>query len=68
MMEDAKGQGPTEVKSRYFKLKEGKITDRPKTCPKCGGGVYLAMHDDRLNCGSCGYTKWISKEDKEEDQ
>lgn len=26
-----------------------------KTCPKCGPGVYLAEHKDRMSCGKCGY-------------
>ena len=24
-------------------------------CPKCGSGVKLAEHKDRLSCGKCGY-------------
>ena len=24
-------------------------------CPKCGKGVFLAEHNDRLTCGNCGY-------------
>ncbi|MEW5996530.1 MAG: ribosomal S27a family protein [Candidatus Micrarchaeota archaeon] len=26
-----------------------------KHCPKCGPGVRLAQHKDRLSCGKCGY-------------
>lgn len=26
-----------------------------KTCPKCGSGVRLADHKDRLSCGKCSY-------------
>jgi len=25
-------------------------------CPKCGPGIFLAMHKDRQTCGHCGYT------------
>jgi len=26
-----------------------------RSCPKCGPGVRLAEHRDRLSCGRCGY-------------
>jgi len=32
-----------------------------KTCPKCGAGYYLAKHSNRLTCGHCSYTEFISK-------
>ena len=28
-----------------------------KSCPKCGPGVFMADHKDRLACGKCGYTE-----------
>jgi small subunit ribosomal protein S27Ae len=28
-----------------------------KTCPKCGPGIFLANHKDRVSCGKCGYTE-----------
>ncbi len=32
-------------------------------CPKCGKGVYLGKHKnpERLVCGKCGYTEFLSK-------
>jgi small subunit ribosomal protein S27Ae len=32
---------------------QGKL--KVKNCPKCGKGVYLANHKDRLYCGRCHY-------------
>jgi small subunit ribosomal protein S27Ae len=32
-----------------------------KTCPKCGSGVFLAQHKDRLTCGKCGYMEVAEK-------
>ncbi|MCL4517987.1 MAG: 30S ribosomal protein S27ae [Thaumarchaeota archaeon] len=29
-----------------------------KECPRCGRGVFLAEHKDRLTCGKCGYTSF----------
>lgn len=26
-----------------------------KFCPKCGPGIFLAAHKDRVTCGKCGY-------------
>lgn len=37
---------------------EGEKTKRKnKFCPKCGAGVFLAEHKDRLSCGRCSYTE-----------
>ena len=29
-----------------------------RPCPKCGPGVHLALHSNRLSCGRCGYTEY----------
>lgn len=31
-------------------------------CARCGEGVFMADHGDRLSCGRCGYTEF-RKED-----
>ena len=36
-----------------------------KNCPKCGDGVFLAEHKDRLSCGQCGYTEFKGKKQPE---
>lgn len=39
-----------EKKAKQFKaFKPGRY------CPKCGPGVRLAEHKDRISCGKCGY-------------
>jgi len=30
-----------------------------KFCPKCGDGVFLAQHKNRLTCGKCHYMEKI---------
>ncbi|MEA1992966.1 MAG: 30S ribosomal protein S27ae [Euryarchaeota archaeon] len=40
-----------------YTIKDGKVT-RKKTCPRCGAGVFLADHENRLTCGKCGYTEF----------
>ncbi len=29
-----------------------------KTCPRCGPGIFMADHGERLACGKCGYTEF----------
>jgi len=39
---------------------EGDSLKRKNTfCPKCGTGVFLAKHKDRLACGKCKYMEKI---------
>ena len=37
-----------------------KLGRKNKACPKCGDGVFLANHKDRLSCGKCGYTEFTT--------
>ena len=39
------------------KKKDVKPYKKHKSCPKCGTGIRLAEHADRLSCGRCGYTE-----------
>ena len=49
---------PTKVYT-YYKAGGDKIERQKKQCPKCGDGVFLAAHKDRLTCGKCQYTEKI---------
>jgi small subunit ribosomal protein S27Ae len=44
--------------NEYYTTKENKIKRQRQFCPKCGSGVFLAEHADRMTCGKCGYTKY----------
>lgn len=46
------------AKGEFYEVKEGKLRRRRNFCPKCGPGVFLAQHADRLSCGRCGYTEF----------
>ncbi len=48
-------------KDAYAVGKEGTLERKKKHCPKCGPGVFLAEHADRLACGKCGYTEFRKK-------
>ncbi|MDD1671650.1 MAG: 30S ribosomal protein S27ae [Methanomicrobiales archaeon] len=47
-----------EKRSAYYTIKDGKAIPQRKSCPRCGTGVFLAEHTDRLSCGKCGYTEF----------
>ena len=38
-----------------------KLERKNKSCPKCGQGTFMAKHSNRLTCGACSYTEFISK-------
>lgn len=62
---DKKGKKkPRETKSskKWEKYKDGKKIGKP--CPKCGSGVFLAEHKDRLSCGKCRYMEVKKSEPK----
>ncbi len=44
-----------EKKAAPKKAKKFKPYKSARSCPKCGSGVRLADHKDRLSCGKCGY-------------
>lgn len=51
---------PTGKKYQHYTL-SGTIVKRAKSCVKCGAGVFLAQHKDRLTCGKCRYTEFLEK-------
>jgi len=38
-----------------------KVVRKKPVCPKCGPGVFMATHGDRVACGNCGYTEFNKK-------
>ena len=46
---------------KLYKIEGEKIASIRKTCPKCGAGVFLAEHKDRVSCGKCGYSEFKKK-------
>jgi len=55
---------PTSKKYTKYKIEGDKIT-REKTCPRCGVGVFLMKAKNRLYCGKCHLTEFISKKEEE---
>jgi small subunit ribosomal protein S27Ae len=52
------------MKREVFKVEGDKIVRQRKSCPKCGDGVFLGDHKDRLSCGKCGYTEFKPKKEQ----
>ncbi len=44
--------------SDLYEIVDNELARIRQACPRCGEGVFLAKHDDRLSCGKCGYTKF----------
>ena len=56
-------------KHNYYKVEGDNIKRERKSCPKCGGGVFMAQHKSRNACGKCGYTEHnVKPETKKEVQ
>jgi ubiquitin-small subunit ribosomal protein S27Ae len=42
----------------YYQLSGESVKSKKPVCPKCGNGVFLAEHSNRMSCGKCGYTEF----------
>jgi ubiquitin-small subunit ribosomal protein S27Ae len=47
---------------KKYKIQGDKIERSAKFCPRCGPGVFLAKHKNRLFCGKCRYTSFEKSE------
>ncbi len=45
-------------KKDAYKVEGDKVVRTRPVCPKCGPGVFMATHKDRVSCGKCGYTEF----------
>ncbi|MCK4444634.1 MAG: 30S ribosomal protein S27ae [Thermoplasmata archaeon] len=45
-------------KRHLYEIKDEKLVRLRDECPKCGPGVFMAKHKDRVSCGRCGYTEF----------
>ena len=60
---EKKGKKPHKNKptsKKYKKYPNGKREG--KFCPRCGAGIFLAVHKNRLHCGKCNYTEFAKRE------
>jgi small subunit ribosomal protein S27Ae len=59
---------PKRPSKRYalYQISGDKAERKNKSCPKCGAGIFMAKHNDRLVCGKCHYTEFVKSEKKPE--
>jgi ubiquitin-small subunit ribosomal protein S27Ae len=50
--------------SKYYKVNDNKVERNKRECPRCGKGVFMAEHKDRLTCGKCSYTEFQKDQNK----
>ncbi len=48
-------------KYELYELEGEDLKRLNKACPRCGPGIFMANHGDRLACGKCGYTEFKKK-------
>ncbi|MBU0762528.1 MAG: 30S ribosomal protein S27ae [Candidatus Altiarchaeota archaeon] len=59
---ESKGK-KTSKKWKIYEVSADAVKKGRKSCPKCGDGVFLAKHTDRISCGKCGYTETTDKKE-----
>ena len=61
---------PKRPSKRYslYQISGDKLERKNKSCPKCGAGIFLAKHTDRLVCGTCGYTEFTKSNTTKDDK
>lgn len=55
----AKKAGP--YAADLYTINGPKAERKNKSCPKCGSGIFMAQHKDRINCGKCHYSEFLKK-------
>lgn len=56
----AKKQAAAAKAKRHecYEVKGDTAVLQKRHCPRCGPGVLMAAHKDRVACGKCGYTEF----------
>lgn len=54
--------------SKFYKVTDNKVERTKRECPRCGKGVFMAVHKDRLTCGKCIYTEFQKEQTKKSKQ
>ena len=67
---ERKGKKPRKkhakhLKSTLYEIEDDKAKKTRRNCPKCGPGIMMAEHKNRLNCGKCGYTEFKNPSEKD---
>ena len=65
MSKEKKGE---VIVSKFYKINDDKVERIKRECPRCGKGVFMAVHKDRLTCGKCSYTEFQKEQNKKSKQ
>ncbi|MBW2994841.1 30S ribosomal protein S27ae [Candidatus Woesearchaeota archaeon] len=60
----AKKQAKGMRRAKLYEVSGESLKRKSKFCPKCGPGVFMALHANRTSCGKCGYSEFKAKEKK----
>jgi ubiquitin-small subunit ribosomal protein S27Ae len=56
---------PTSKKYKHYTI-DGESIKKSKSCPRCGPGVFLAQHKNRLYCGKCKYAEFSGSQEQKD--
>ncbi|MEM0367018.1 MAG: 30S ribosomal protein S27ae [Candidatus Nitrosocaldus sp.] len=60
------GKGNNIEVWKYYMVEDDRIKRVRRECPRCGRGVFMAEHSDRVTCGRCNYTEFKRKDREKE--
>ena len=52
---------PTSKKYKFYTIESDGTLKRAKYCPRCGPGTFLMSASNRVYCGKCHWTEFVSK-------
>ena len=61
----AKVKKESKKPSAMYDISGDSIKAKNRTCPKCGPGMFMGKHKDRVVCGSCRYVEYNQKQTEE---
>jgi small subunit ribosomal protein S27Ae len=53
-----------ESVAKFYQVADNKVERIRRECSRCGKGVFMALHKDRLTCGKCSYTEFQKDQTK----
>ena len=56
-----KKSGPAKLLGSLYDISGGMAKRKNRSCPKCGPGMFMAAHSDRVVCGKCQYVEYNRK-------
>lgn len=47
---------------KYYKVEGDNVKKLKRECSRCGKGIFMGEHENRITCGRCGYTEFKRQE------